>query len=222
MWDAASGSKNQSTIICVHQPAGYTFSLAKTLGSDAAQLLPTNSTYGTLDTRTPQVLLTIGITCSGIYLTSLLYGAAVLLVTSTPPLFVLGVGYLASDAAVIVLTISSAKITSIADKMVGLRTSVPGPRFMLGWDGPSMCLPGWPRALCGLLWGLVLRGLLRSPKNWKSRNQDVSQNRGGIESTGEYIEGWECRRNQLYFHNLFLLHLLYVMLQVIVYQVVVL
>ncbi|CZR70020.1 uncharacterized protein PAC_19921 [Phialocephala subalpina] len=119
MWDAASGSKNQSTIICVHQPAGYTFSLAKILGSEAAQLLPTNSTYGTLDTRTPQVLLTIGITCSGIYLTSLLYGAAVLLVTSTLPFFVLRIGYLASIAAVIVLTISSAKITSIADKMAG-------------------------------------------------------------------------------------------------------
>lgn len=124
-------------------PAGWLhFSLAKTLGSDAAQLLPTNSTYGTLDTRTPQVLLTIGITSSGIYLTSLLYGAAVLLVTSTPPLFVLRVGYLASIAAVIVLTISSAKITSIADKMVGT-TYISAGATVHAWMGWSFYVSTW-------------------------------------------------------------------------------
>jgi len=51
MWDTTSASNIQSTRTCVYQKAGYTFSLAKALPSNAAQLLPTD--YGRLDTKAP-------------------------------------------------------------------------------------------------------------------------------------------------------------------------
>jgi len=66
MWktDAVSGLKNQSTITCVHQPAGYTFSLAQTLAADGG-MLPAGSSYGTIHTKAAIVLLIIAIALAG-------------------------------------------------------------------------------------------------------------------------------------------------------------
>jgi hypothetical protein len=152
MWKAVDGDKNQSTITCVHQKAGYTFSLAQTLGSNAAQLLPANSSYGTIDTNAPRVLLTIAITLAGIALTNLLYGVVVLPVTSTPPLFALRIGYLASIPTAILLTISSAKITALADKMTGVKEISPGV-VVHAWIGWAFYLASWLSV--GFMWAAV-------------------------------------------------------------------
>jgi hypothetical protein len=138
MWNT-NGDKNQSTTLCIRQKAGYTFSLAQTLAANGARLPlqpgPADSSYGTLDTKTPFILLTIGIALAGVTLLSLLYAVIVLLLTSTSPLLVLRIGYLASIPTVILLTISSAKITASADKMAGakgLGAGVVIPAWM-GW-----------------------------------------------------------------------------------------
>jgi hypothetical protein len=119
MWNT-DAAKDQSTTVSVSQKAGYTFSLAQTLANHAAQQLLLNSSYSsTLDTKTLLVLLVIGIALAGVSLLSFLYGVVVLLVTSTPPLVVLRVGYLANISPMLLFTISSAKITALADKMTG-------------------------------------------------------------------------------------------------------
>ncbi|KAE9364524.1 hypothetical protein N431DRAFT_550017 [Stipitochalara longipes BDJ] len=154
MWkaDTASGNKNQNTITCAHQQAGYTFSLAQTLGSNVGQLLPAGSTYGIIDTKGPLVLLIIGIALAGTSFTSLLYGVVVLLLTGTPPLFALRIGYLASIPTAIILTISSAKITALADKMKGATEISPGV-VVHAWMGWSFYLSTWLAA--GFMWAAV-------------------------------------------------------------------
>jgi hypothetical protein len=155
MWqqDAVSSSnKNQTTISCAHQKVGYTFSLAQSLPSNAAQLLPTDSTYGTISTKNTQVLLIIAIIFLGISMTSLLYGMIVLHVASTPPLFVLRVGYLASIPAVILLTVSSAKITAAADKMVGVKDLGAGVTVN-AWMGWRFYVSTW--LATGFMWAVV-------------------------------------------------------------------
>lgn len=142
MWNAVGGGKNQSTITCLRQKAGYIFSLAKILASDAAQLFPADSSYGTINTNHPRILLTIGITFAGISLTSLLYGVVVLLVTSKPPLHILRIRYMASIPTVITLTISSAMITSIADKMTGETEISPGV-VVHAWMGWAFYVSTW-------------------------------------------------------------------------------
>jgi hypothetical protein len=144
MWSTATGNKNQSTTTCTHQKAGYTFSLAHELGSDAAQLFPANSSYGII--QTDGILLTVGITFAGISLTSLFYGVAALLATGTPPLYILRIGYLASIPTVIILTISSARITSVADKMTGVTEISPGV-LVHAWMGWELYVSLWLSAM---------------------------------------------------------------------------
>jgi hypothetical protein len=155
MWntDAANADKNQSTNICVRQKAGYTFSLAQTLASsNATHLPPLDSSYGTLDTKTPLVLLTIGITLTGVSLLSGLYSVVVLLVTGTPPLLVLRVSYLAIVATVNLLTISSAKITALADKMTGPNDISAGV-MIHAWMGWAFYVSTWLAA--GFMWAAL-------------------------------------------------------------------
>jgi hypothetical protein len=150
--EATSADINQSTSTCVRQKAGYTFSLAQTLGSNTAKLLPVNSSYGTLDTKTPLILLTIGIALAGVSLISLLYGVVVLIATSTPPLAVLRVGYLASIPTAILLTISSAKTTALADKMIGAKDISTGVTVH-AWIGWTFYVSAWLGA--GFMWAAV-------------------------------------------------------------------
>jgi len=154
MWnfDAASGSKTESTVTCVHQPAGYTFSLAQRLASNGDSPLPAGSSYGTLHTKAPMDLLIVGNALSGTSFTSILYGIVFLLGTGTPPLFSLRVGYLASIPAAIVLTISSAKITALADKMVGA-TQISSGVILHAWMGWSFYVATWLAA--GFMWAAV-------------------------------------------------------------------
>ena len=129
MWNAhmVSAGKNSSTVICTSQSAGYTFSLAQIFASssNATQPLPidssSSSSYGTLDTKAPLILLVIGIALTGLSMLFFLCGVVIMLVTHTAKmrLGVLRVAYLASIAAPIFLTISSAKITSLAEKTTG-------------------------------------------------------------------------------------------------------
>jgi hypothetical protein len=120
--------------------------------SNATHQLPLDSSYGTLDTKTPLVLLTIGIALAGITLFSLLYGIVVLLLTSTPPLLVLRIGYLASIATVILLTISSAKITAIADKTTGAKDVSAGV-VVHAWMGWAFYVSTWLAA--GFMWAAL-------------------------------------------------------------------
>jgi len=156
MWnsDVAAAGKSQRTSICVRQKAGYTFSLAKIVPDDAVQWLPVDSSYGVLDTKVPLILLTIGIALAGVSLISLLYGVVVLLLrpTSTPPLGILRVGYLASIATAILLTISSAKITALADKMIGATDISPGVTVR-AWMGWAFYVSTWLGA--GFMWAAV-------------------------------------------------------------------
>lgn len=131
MWNThtPSAGKNASTVACASQTAGYTFSLAQILAasSNATLRLPIDgspnpsSLYGTLPTKTPLVLLTVGIALTGLSVLFYLCGVLVMLATRSPKmrLGILRVAYLASTAAPIFLTISSAKITSLAEKTKG-------------------------------------------------------------------------------------------------------
>lgn len=124
MWNAhtASAGKNQSTSRCISESATYVFSLAKLLNHDASvQLLPTTSKI-ILDTKAPLVLLVLGITATGVSLLGFLYGIFVMMRAIRVvdmPLVVLRIAFFASIAALITLTISSAKITANADRITG-------------------------------------------------------------------------------------------------------
>jgi hypothetical protein len=153
MWNTSSASNLQSTRTCVHQKAGYTFSLAKTLPSNAAQLLPIDSSYGTLDTKAPLILLAIGIAITGISLLFYLYSVTVLLVKNTPPpLNVLRIAFLAGISAAIFLLISSAKITAFADKMTGA-TDISAGVTIHAWMGWAFYVASW--VATGFIWAAV-------------------------------------------------------------------
>jgi hypothetical protein len=133
MWNThrISAGKNSSTVICASQNAGYTFSLAQIFASSSNATQPqprpllidssSSSLYGTLDTKAPLILLTIGIALTGLSVLFFLYGVVIMLVTYTAkmPLGVVRVSYLTSLAVPTFLTISSAKITSLAEKTTG-------------------------------------------------------------------------------------------------------
>jgi len=118
-WEIGTAIKNQSTVTCLGQKVGYTFSLAQTLSNDGTELLPINSSRGIIDTKAPAALLIAAIILAGISWMSFLCGIVVMLATNTAPLNILRVGFLASIPTVIFFTISSAKITAFADKMTG-------------------------------------------------------------------------------------------------------
>lgn len=119
------------------------------------------------------MLLLTGIALAGKSIISLRYGVVVLLVTSTPPLLSLCIGFLASIPAAIFFTIASGKITELVGKMIGAMKISPGV-VVQAWMGLSFYLSTWlGTGLSGLLWALVLRGLLRSPVRSKSKSQGV-------------------------------------------------
>jgi hypothetical protein len=163
MWNthAVSAGKNQSTIICAPQRAGYTFSLAQILASDAAQPLLVDSSYGTLDTKAPLILLAIGIAFTGLSLLLVLYGVVAMLVTGTAetPLGALRVAYLAIVAAANVLTISSAKITALAEKMVGT-TDIGEGGWVQAWMERGFYVFAWLGT--ALMWGAMGLGIVVS------------------------------------------------------------
>ncbi|OAL17885.1 hypothetical protein AYO22_11229 [Fonsecaea multimorphosa] len=144
MWKnhTASLGKNHSTISCTSQSAGYTFSLAQIVGGDAGQqLVIADHHRSTLDTKAPFVLLVLGIASMGLTVLSFLYGVGVLhsvkrrggpLGKREMPLVVLRMGFFASIASTILLTISSAKITASAGKMAG-RIQVDGGKDVHAW-----------------------------------------------------------------------------------------
>jgi len=115
-------------------------------------MLPAGSSYGTIHTKAAIVLLIIAIALAGKSFTSLLYGLVVLLVTGTPSLFALRIGYLASIPPVILLTISSAKITAIADKMTDVTEFSPGV-VIDAWMGWSFYVATWLAA--GFMWAAL-------------------------------------------------------------------
>jgi hypothetical protein len=150
MWDTTSASNIQSTRTCVHQKADYTFSLAKALPSNAAQLLPTDN--GTLDTKAPLILLAIGIAFAGVSLIFYLYGVIALLVKKLPPLNVLRIAFLAGIPAAILLLISSTKITAFADKMIGT-TYIGAGITIHAWMGWAFYVASW--LATGFVWAAV-------------------------------------------------------------------
>jgi hypothetical protein len=152
MWNTTSAINTQSTRTCVHQKAGYTFPLAKALPSSAAQLLPIDSSYGTLDTKAPLILLAIGIAFAGVSLLFYSYGVIALLIKNTPPLNVLRIAFLAGISAAIFLLISSAKITAFADKMTGT-TDISAGVAIHAWMGWTFYMASW--LATGFIWAAV-------------------------------------------------------------------
>ena len=152
MWNKSSASNFQSIRTCVHQKAGYTFSLAKTLPSNAAQLLPIDSSYGTLDTKAPLILLAIGIAFDGVSLLFYLYSIIIMLVKKTPPLNILRIAFLTGIPAAILLLISSAKITAFADKMTGA-TDISAGVTIHAWVGWAFYVASW--LATGFIWAAV-------------------------------------------------------------------
>jgi hypothetical protein len=116
MWNnhIASAGKNESTTICHSRALGYTF-------DEAAAALPGDQSYLTLDLKASVILLLLGIIFSG--LSALLFLAGIVAIRTTNKtnkwLNLLRIAYLANVAAPILLTISSAKITALAEKWVG-------------------------------------------------------------------------------------------------------
>jgi hypothetical protein len=174
MWntDAVNADKNQSTSVCVRQKAGYTFSLAKALPSIAAQLLPADSSYGILHTKGALVLLAISIALAGISLLCYLYAVAILVATSTPPFNVLRVGYVASIPPAILLTISSAKITSQVENMIG-DTEISTGVTVRAWMGWAFYVSTW--LATGFMWVAVGSSIMAAFKIAKEL-QDQQRN----------------------------------------------
>ena len=124
MWNAhtVSAGKNQSTITCTPQTGGYTFVLVQEiLLNDPFLPLLVDSPYGTLDTKAPLILFTIGFSFTALSLLGYLY--SLLFTMATPKakisLGLLRVACLLNIPAFIFLMISSAEITVLARKLVG-------------------------------------------------------------------------------------------------------
>ena len=116
MWSnhIASAGKNKSTTSCDPRALGYIF-------GGAASALPGGQSYVTLDMKASSILLLLGIIFSGLSALLFLAGIAAIRITKKTDkwLNLLRVAYLTNVAAPILFTISSAKITALAEKWVG-------------------------------------------------------------------------------------------------------
>jgi hypothetical protein len=111
--------KNESTVVCVPQAAGYTFSLGEILAEAASRSL---SDPRTLNTTTPFVLVVLGVVSTGVSVASFMIGIVLLFskkIAETKLLIPLRVAFFSTIAASIFLTISSAKITAWAAQTAG-------------------------------------------------------------------------------------------------------
>lgn len=149
MWskDSASAGKNKSTTICHPQPLGYTF-------GEAA--LPGVRYYPALDLKASAILLLLGIILSGLSAVLFLASVAAIRITNKTDkwLNLLRVGFLANVAATILLTISSAKITALAEKWVGTTYTEDGVP-LTAWMGRDFYACTWLGT--GIMW--VVLGL---------------------------------------------------------------
>jgi hypothetical protein len=118
----------------------------------AAQLLPIDPSYGTLDTKTPLILLAIGIAFAGVSLLFYLYSVIVLLVKNKPSLNTLRIAFLAGIPAAIFLLISSAKITEFADKMTKA-TDISAGVTIHAWMGWAFYVVSW--LATGFIWAAM-------------------------------------------------------------------
>jgi len=125
MWNThnSTAGKNQSTVKCVSESAGYTFSLSEFMNNDGfAQSIPAWSNVE-VNTKAPLILLTLGIAFIGLSWLGFVYGLFTAInktIIEDRPLFVLRLAFFASIAAPIMMTISSAKITATAAKASGI------------------------------------------------------------------------------------------------------
>jgi hypothetical protein len=119
--------KNHSTAVCWIQNTGYTFSIAKLIGSDDEQQSIFQH-YRTVNTKAPFILLVLSIVSMGLAILAFIYGIIVMARASTKgqmvkrdlPLTVLRIALFACIASTILKTISSAKITASAEKSSGM------------------------------------------------------------------------------------------------------
>ena len=162
MWNnhTASGGKNESTTVCDPQPLGYAF-------SEVASAFPGDQS---LDLKAPSILLLVGVLFSGLSALFLLAGIAAIRITSKTDkwLNLLRAAYLGNVAAPILLTISSAKITALAEKWVGttyLKDGVP----VTAWMGRDFYACAWLGT--GIMW--VAQGLAIAVSFKIARNMTV-------------------------------------------------
>ena len=124
MWQPVStNQKNGSSTICTVMEGGYSFSLTKLLTIDAGLSLDypllSNWSFATINTKAPFIELAVGIACVSVTIIAYLITIiAIPNLTAASPLLVPRIGYLASIAALIMLIISAAKITSIMDNIL--------------------------------------------------------------------------------------------------------
>lgn len=185
MWNShdVSAGKNESTTTCLSQRAGYTFSLVQFLQRDTG--IPTlavpDSSFGTLSTRAPLILLAVGIAFTGLALLLVLHGAVTMAVapTAKPPLNVLRTAYFAILISAHMLTISGAEITSWTGKAKGTATVGEG-WTVQAWTEKGFYVFMW--LATGLIWtayalalvvGCMLARVLRTYQSNRPREQVI-------------------------------------------------
>jgi len=175
MWNAhdSSAGKNRSTISCVSQSAGYVFSLAELLNHDnSIQLLSATSNV-ILNTKAPLILLTLGIAFIGISFLGYLYGIFATrynIVLADRPLFILRVAFFTSIAAPIMLSISTAKITASAAKMVGTVNAETGQPVYISMDAGFYAVMWVATAMSWVALGFVIFAAFRIAGMMKHQN----------------------------------------------------
>jgi hypothetical protein len=149
MWSnhIASAGKNKTTTVCQPRVLGYTF-------DEATTALPGDESYPTLDLKASAILLLLGIIFSGLSAMLFLTGIVAIRITNKTDkwLNILRVAYLTNVAAPILLTISSAKVTALAEKWVGTTYTEDGVP-VTAWMGRDFYACTWLGT--GIMWVAV-------------------------------------------------------------------
>jgi hypothetical protein len=168
MWQSASEHvKDDASTVCTVMGGGYKFSLSKLLAGDAG--LPVDSpllsdwSFAVINTKMPFICLAIAITCTS--LTTIAYFITIFRtpnLTTESPLLIPRVGYVSSVAALNLLIVSSAKITSIMNNVLKAKPGVEdgaarstGGFYALTWVATGL--------MCAMfIWSVVFAFTIRS------------------------------------------------------------
>lgn len=160
----ASAGKDKSTVKCISQSAGWTFSLSKILASSDVQPLSAHSADAKLDTTAPLVLLAFGIAAMGLAMIFLAHGLVGTLAKRAlePNLIPLRIGYLSSIAGGVFLTNSFSHLTAAADRLTGTiylsrgleaRAWMESEFYVIAWLGTAFM---WMAVACGVTCAFML------------------------------------------------------------------
>jgi len=171
MWKTAGTHvKDEASTICMAMRGGYKFSLPELVAKDA-RLPPDNPllsdwSFAFVNTGTPFICLVIAITFTSVTTTS--YFISVFRMpnlTTQSPLSIAQVGYLSSIVALNTLIISSAKITSILNHVLGAKLVK---NYGVAWSSGGLYALTWLATgllVLILILSVVLAFKLRPPTN---------------------------------------------------------